>query len=171
MLKISFLLFRLLPSLLYKISFFSFRQILHFLVIGLKGGALSTRLHWTLYGIPSSFKFQTWLLRQVLILYFLLFMSQPCLECVSCFSSICFYFPSPNDTCSLALALHWASSRSSLAVAAWGLDCLPLVTLQDLGIVPRNGLRHVWNTLITYFDRYKVTIYMLTLIFSSSYFF
>ena len=78
-LKISCLLLRLLLSLLYKMWNFSFRQRRHFLVIGLKLGALSIKSHLRVKSIFLSFSSQTWALRLVLCLSFSFLMSLLCL--------------------------------------------------------------------------------------------
>ena len=75
-LKTSFLLLRVLPSLLYKISFFSLRQILHFLFVGLKLVPRSTNFHSILNGLFSSLRFQIWFASVVLCLFSSLFISE-----------------------------------------------------------------------------------------------
>ena len=77
-LKISFLLFKVLFTGSYKINFFSFKHTLHFPVMGLYGGALSTSSHLKLKSLQSSLRLQTWLLRVVLCLALLLDMSYLC---------------------------------------------------------------------------------------------
>ena len=75
-LKTSFLLFRVLPSLLYKISFFSFRQILHFLFVGLNLDPRPTNFHSTLNGLFCSLRFQIWFASVALCLFSSLFISE-----------------------------------------------------------------------------------------------
>ena len=69
-LKISVLLLRELPIWLYKMCFFSFRQTLHFLVVGLNILPLSIRFHLISYCLFSFFNCQIWLARVVLFLFF-----------------------------------------------------------------------------------------------------
>ena len=70
---------RLLLSLLYRMWNFSFKQRRHFLVIGLKLGALSIKSHLRVKSIFLSFSSQTWALRLVLCLSFSFRISLLCL--------------------------------------------------------------------------------------------
>ena len=61
------LLFRLLPSLLYKPLIFSFRHTQHFLVMGLRGGSWSIRLQLMSNSFPSSATSPTYIPSVVLV--------------------------------------------------------------------------------------------------------
>ena len=66
-LKISVLLLRELPIWLYKMCFFSFRQTLHFLVVGLNILPLSIRPHLISYSLFSFFNCQIWIRNKIKI--------------------------------------------------------------------------------------------------------
>ena len=77
-LKISLLLFRVAPSVLYKIKCFSFRQIRHFLVDGLNFVPLALIFQLTSWLTPLSFKFQMLNAREEFVRFMDFFMSVLC---------------------------------------------------------------------------------------------
>ena len=133
-LKTSLLLLRELPSCLYMIKSFSFRQSLHFFVSGLYVGALSKNFHFISWFVPLSFRSH---------------MSHICFLCrcsVHCIAA--WKFCLSVHTLRLALSLDRRVSSATVTVATSLLVVLP-VTLQHFWVMPWDCLCHIGHTSVT----------------------